>query len=98
MFSLLASISMLLIALCQCFHVFKLYKQLITIEVVLNSLVMQVELNDWIKQQEKKREIKKTSPLYSRTDEQKRVASIKRKEWWIKKRAEDAKNATQPIV
>jgi len=96
MISLFSSVAIFLIALCQCFHVFKLYKQLIAIEVVLNSLVRQFEINDIIKKQSEKKEIKK-SPLYSRTDEQKRVASLKRKEWWERKRAEDAKKATQPI-
>jgi hypothetical protein len=96
MISLFSSVAILLIALCQCFHVFKLYKQLIAMEVVLNALVRQFEMNDLIKQQSVKKEIKK-SPLFSRTAEQKRVASIKRKEWWERKRAEDAKKATQPI-
>lgn len=96
MISLFSSVAIFLIVLCQCFHVFKLYKQLLIMEGLLNSILIKVTAESLLK--EKKIVINQNVKRnFTRTDEQKIQASLKRKQWWERKRAEDAKKATQPV-
>jgi len=80
------TISSAFIAGAQCFYVFNLYKKLtkmnITLEAILSGFVTpRVEI-----------EAPKIAGANrrARTEAEKQAASLKKKEWWEKKRASDA--------
>ena len=89
MFTLLSAFSMVIIASCQCFHVFKCYRKLIELELLINRLIC-----DGVVLKFKDKEIigkPHGANRNVRTVEQKAKASAKRKAWWDKKRAQEAK-------
>lgn len=90
----LICLSMLVIAGCQCFHVFKLYSRLIAMEMLMNSILNKMNINEFQKKQESEK--KPPANRRTRTDAEKAASSQKRKEWWEKKRALDAQKIPEP--